>query len=124
MTDANSRKRHGPSQKSRQFIDNAGHMSPGHVERLRQLGHSSVAAAEAGFLRGLTESDQALADSIAEETVANMTSGQQQPPSEAELEGLEELTDLSIDVPADDAEAENTPAFPSGWFGSDGGSNR
>lgn len=78
-------------------------MNPEHVERLRQLGGSSEASAEPEIFRHLTDSERELADSIAEETVANMTSGQQQPPSQSTLEDLD---DLSIDVPADDAEVD------------------
>ena len=59
-----------------------------------------------GFLRGLTHADQDLADSIAEETVATMTSGQQQPPSPATLE---DLADLSIDGHVDEGETEGVP---------------
>jgi len=77
-------------------VDNAGHMNAAHAERLRQLGQTSHATEEPGFLRGLTHSDQDLAGSIAEETVATMTSGQQQPPSPGTLE---DLADLSIDAP-------------------------
>lgn len=79
-------------------------MSRGHVERLRQLGQSSASAGDPGFLRGLTDSDRELADSIAEETVANMTSGQQQSP----VTTLEDFDDLSIDVAAPDSEVDST----------------
>lgn len=83
-------------------MDNAGHMSPAHADRLLHLTPSSDGAAQPGFLCDLTESDRALSDSIAEETVANMTSGQQQQPS---LVAFEDLAELSIDVP-EDAEIE------------------
>lgn len=91
-------------------------MSPDHVERLRQLGQSSATAGEPGFLRGLTDSDRELADSIAEDTVANMTSGQQQPPSVATLD---DFADLSIDVPAEDSEVETTLELEPGGFDND-----
>lgn len=91
-------------------------MSPDHVERLRQLGQSSAAAVEPGFLRGLTDFDRELADSIAEDTVANMTSGQQQPPSVA---ALDDFADLSIDVPAEDSEIETTLGLEPGGFDND-----
>lgn len=113
MTETGSpKRRRAPTE--RRFIDNAGHMSPDHVERLRQLGGSSDASEEPKMFRHLTDSDRDLADAIAEETVANMTSGQQQPPPST----LEELDDLSIDAPAEDAEIdiveEPPPDAPSG----------
>ena len=91
------------SRNERRFIDNAGHMNPAHVERLRRLGGSSEASEESAFLHDLTDSEQELADSLGEETVAHMTSGQQQPTSPGTLE---DFADLSIDIPADDAEVD------------------
>lgn len=78
-------------------------MNPDHIERLRQLGGSSEANGEPAFFHNLTDSEQELADSLGEETVAHMTSGQQQP---TEPGTLEDLSDLSIDVPSDDAEVD------------------
>ena len=96
-------------------MDNAGHMSPGHAERLLHLTPSSADAAEPGFLCNLTESDRALTDSIAEATVANMTSGQQQQPSRV---ALEDLAELSVDVP-EDAEIEIPEQAPPDAFDED-----
>lgn len=103
MTDDSNSSRRG-----QRFIDNAGHMSPDHVQRLRQLGQSSAPAGEPGFLRGLSGSDRELADSIAEDTVANMTSGQQSPPSVA---AFDDWTDLSIDASAPDSEIASSLAL-------------
>src|SRR5688500_12347784 len=103
MTETGSPKRGRARNERRQFIDNAGHMSPDHVQRLRELGGSSEAGAEPEVFRHLRDSERDLAVSIGEETVASMTSGQQQPP---EPGTLEDLDDLSIDVPADDAEVD------------------
>ena len=96
-------------------MDNAGHMSPAHADRLLHLTPSSDGAAEPGFLCDLNDSDQALADSIAEETVANMTSGQQQPPA---IGALEDLAELSIDLPADE-EVEIPEQLPPDAFDED-----
>jgi hypothetical protein len=102
MTETGSPKRRR-ARNERRFIDNAGHMNPEHVERLRQLGGSSEASGEPEIFRHLRDSERDLADSIGEETVATMTSGQQQPPSPGPLEDLD---DLSIDGPPDDADVE------------------
>ena len=97
-------------------MDNAGHMSPGHAERLHRLTPPPHKAMEPGFLCDLTESDRALTDGIAEATVANMTSGQQQQPSQV---ALEDLAELSIDVPEDaDIEIPEQPA-PDAFDGDD-----
>ncbi|HEY6723619.1 MAG TPA: hypothetical protein VI197_06280 [Polyangiaceae bacterium] len=90
-------------------------MSPGHVERLRQRARPSMSG-DSGFLQGLTDSDRELADSIAEETVAHMTSGQQHPPS---VSALEDFAELSIDVAAPDSEIGSTSALALGGFEED-----
>lgn len=101
-------------------MDNAGHMSPAHADRLLHLNPSSDAAAQPGFLCDLTASDRSLSDSIAEETVANMTSGQQEQPSRV---ALEDLAELSIDAP-EDAEIEIPEQPPPDAFDDDSDSSR
>jgi len=98
MTKLSSTKPKAAGGRPQRFMDNAGHMSRGHAERLRHLTPSSNEAAQPGFLCDLTASDRALSDSLAEETVLSMTSGQQEQPS---LVALEDLAELSIEAPED-----------------------
>jgi len=108
MIKFNSTKRNAAGGSPQRFMDNAGHMSRAHAERLHKLTPAPDGSPEPGFLCNLSASDRALSDSLAEETVANMTSGQQEHPSQV---AREDLAELSIDAPEDaDIEIPEQPA--------------
>lgn len=83
-----------PQRNSRpRFIDNAGHMDPAHRDRLLNK-HAAPSVADPAPFRKQRRVGPLDGDSLAAQTVASMTSGEQESPESTHA--LEELTEVSF----------------------------